>query len=649
MFAAAAAAASLLAAPAAARADTTAVNTTLSAVGDTTSTLDVPVPPGVSVTSVDGILTLDLVLGGSVSLLVNGRTVATVPARAHQQVSLPLRPSDVSPSLSVELGVRYDIPTDAAGCRVQQPVAVVLRSLELNYTGTETQAVAVAGFFPAASPRIDVLVPNEADDDLLEAGLVAVAALSSLYPEGTPLSLTTGGVVLPRAGAGQRVVKLAPGDGAVQSSIETKFGLQTLTLTGSGDALVAAARALGSEQLVLADAAATQGLAATLDDRDAAPERSFEELGIDQVALSALGRSTASWVVAQDAFGGPVDSMRIRAFGTHSAVAAGVQAQLSTYLNGFLLDSQILEGDSELSIDATVPDSLVTADNELEFVLSALPGEGECLRTSSQLPLEVFLDGQRSTIETRRGDGRLEGFDRYPQVLGGVLPVAIRSVGSARTDSAIDAALLVSALQRVAVAPLEVSLVDADDFIAEDLSGLLVGADYPDSVALQAPLRLSGTRSVDRAEARLEVGTDQPFATLEAVVPAGRHVLMLGAWTPSTETDPAPLSRKAAAWVDDDGWAALTDDVLVAGVTGQPFTLSANAEVAAPERAEAATKKSFGGWFALGMAILLVLLVLQVAGAVRRDRKATAVDGPGRPVGAAEVPAISESPTNPTA
>lgn len=616
-------AAAMVSLTSAAEADTTVIRETVSSVANTPATVDVPVPAGVRPTSIDGILTIDQVPGGTAALLVNGRTVATVPARAYQRVSLPLRRIDVEATQTVELGVRYDVPDDGTGCQSADPASATLRDLTLTYTGTETAATSLGDFFPPSSARVDVLVPSDAADDLLEAGLVSVAALSSVYPEGTPIALTTGGIVLPRAGAGQRVVRLERGDGAVQTSIETKFGLQTLTLTGSGRALVDAAHALGSEQLALADSAATQGLAEVTRARDVDTLRTFDQLGFDQSTLSGFARSSPTLEVSQDAFGGPIDSLQIQVAGTHSAVPEGGQAKLDTYLNGFLLDSQILDGDPRLAIDAEAPDNLLGSDNELEFSVSAVPAGG-CLTPGSHLPLEVFIDAERSSVTATRGLGTLTGFDAYPQVLGGRLPVAIRPEGAARTQSAIDAALIISSLQRAAAAPLDVSLMDADEFVNGSASGLLVGADYPDSVALAAPLKLSGMRLLDFAEATFEVGTNQPFATLESVQRDGRGVLMLGAWSPNTETDPAPLSRKAAAQVDSDGWAVLSDDMLVAGGAGDAFTLDSGTTVvprtAPVDDLAPSESRSFAWWYAVGLAILLLLLVVQLVNTVRRNR-----------------------------
>lgn len=606
-----------------AHAEDTTISGGIGTIASSSSTIELPIPAGVAPSQLRGILTITEAAEGSIDFLINGRVIKTVPAQPYQVVNLPLRPNDVGDGDLLNLTMSYEVPESDNDCAAADGSSASFRKIGLTYSGTETIARTLGTFFPPSASRIDVVIPARANDDVIAAGLTAVASLAAVYPEGTPVMMATADAVLPRAGASQRVVRIESGDGATQTRIDSKFGLQTLTLTGSGQELKDAAQALGSPQLQLADAPGTQGLAETLEAQDIPTDQTLEELGTDRVQLSGYGSSTAFVGIRQDSFGGPVSEIDLDIIGTHSAVPEGNQAQLDTHFNGFLIDSQILDDTTALEIKATVPETLIKADNGLEFTLHAVPANGDCSTATTKLPIEVFIDGGLSDVNATRGAGTTTGFEVYPQVLGGQLPVAIRTTGVARTQSAIDAAYLVAALQQAAAAPLEVELVDVDSFLGGDRSGLLIGADYPDSVTIDAPLRLSGMRLIDYAEAQFQVGSNQPFAALETVSNNGRNVLMLGAWAPNAETDVAALMRKAVARVGTTGWGELLNDVLVANPTSPVFTLSSNAFVPQLDRAE--ERKSFGWWFIIGIGVLLLLLALQVTRTLRRDRRIKAV------------------------
>ena len=182
---------------------------------------------------------------------------------------------------------------------------------------------------------------------------------------------------------------------------------------------------------------------------------------------------------------------------------------------------------------------------------------------------------------------------------------------------------LVASLQRAASAPLEIEMVDPDEFLASERSGLFVGADYADSVAFEAPLRLDGMRLLDYAEAEFQVGSEQPFAALETLRQNGRHVVMLGAWSPDDGSLPTTLTRAAVTEAAELGWSTLTDDLLVASEGVEPFTLSTNAVVPQEERVE--EERSYAWWFVGGVAVLLVLLAVQLMATVRKDRRVRAL------------------------
>ena len=64
--------------------------------------------------------------------------------------------------------------------------------------------------------------------------------------------------------------------------------------------------------------------------------------------------------------------------------------------------------------------------------------------------------------------------------------MALRSTEGRQASAAINAAALIAELQRAAGSLLEIQLMQPDAFLADDRSGLMVGASAADSEALDA-------------------------------------------------------------------------------------------------------------------------------------------------------------------
>lgn len=588
------------------------------------STTTVIVPSGVTPTALTGVLSMDRVAAGtSISVLVNGRVALTVPTRLYARVRVPVTPADLLSDRSLVLTVRT-VDTNATGvaatCPSTAPVAATLRKIGLAYTGTETAPTTVGEFFSDSVSRVDVVVPATAGDDLLAAGLNAVASLSSRYPDGVSVGLSSAADPLPAATAGSRVVVLTAGGSSVTTAITPGSGVPTLTLAGSGDTLAAATSALGADAMMLANSRTTRDLsrlpAAT---RDVGAQRSLEDLGAERIELATPSPPTSTFRISQDAFGGEVSKLDLHLVGTHTALPSGVNAQLGVYLDGLLVDSVPLDEDPTLDADVSLPAALLAADNQVTLALGGGPG---CL--TGQAPLQVDIDGVRSGLTATVGSGETVGFQRFPQVLQGNLAVALRPKGATRLASAIDAAYLVSTLQRGAAAPLRVELVDADQFLADRDSGLFVGADSDDAVALQAPLPLTSTRSVDGIHSSFEVGSDQPFATLEALHQEDRDVLLLGSWSANGPRQSSPgLSRKAATLISNGGWDQLGDDVYVVDAQSNGASLRTTSPASQTGQGGAGDGNGLAKWFVIAIAVLLLLMLVQVLTSMRRRRTRT--------------------------
>ncbi|WP_309646780.1 cellulose biosynthesis cyclic di-GMP-binding regulatory protein BcsB [Nocardioides sp.] len=602
----------------AASADEMGLPQALGTQGTAPNTISLPVPAGVVPTAIRARLSVEGARGGSVRVVVAGRTRVVVAARPSQPLSLPVSRADVGPNGTISVGTQYVEPR-ATGCRVgEDPVLTRLSGITLAFDGTERTPTSVAGFLPATASRVDVVVPDDASPAVLEAGLTAVVALSDRYPAPTPVLLTPESSRVPDTGAGQRIIRIDPGPGSeVISTIATWRDVPTLTIAGSGPGLVDAARALDSDALALGDAPSVTTLGLSQPDRDVDTRLSLAELGNETLRLSGWGRSSAYVGIPQDSFGGPVDSLELDLVGVHTAVR-DAHAQVEVFLNDRLVGSTVLDEEADFSIHVEAPASMMRAENALEVTLTAAPDDGRCGTTATQAPVLLDIDPARSFVATTRGTGHLSGFDRFPQVFGGEVAVAVRPTSTQPLADAQDAAVLLAALQRVASHLLTIRLVSPDELITGTDSGLLVGATYDDSAALRAPLRLSGMRLVDLAEETFSFAADSPYAALEAVHEGGRDVLLLGEWYPEATLSRADLTDRAVQSVASTGWRDLHADLLIATQDREPFRLSTDSVIPQADRLD--EQRSLIWWFGIGTGLVLLVLLLQLGLASHRNR-----------------------------
>ena len=603
-----------------ARADITSVPGTMSTAAQNTSTFAVPVPAGVEPKAITGVLTMpEVVEGGSVVFTVNGRVVEVVPSTLYQKVRIPVDPPDVIADGTIGLTMTTQGPVvPGATCFPAGGVAS-LRKIELDYRGAEVAPTTVSTFFPPASAGIFVVIPADADAELITAGLTAVAALAYRYDDDTPIELAVLNVSqAPVASATQRVVALVEGEaGEVTTAVTTSVGIPLLTLTGSGESLIDAARALSTDALGLSGTDAENPSQQTKP-RSTARTRTFDDLGVDAVTLTGYGSTSHQFELRQDSFGVPVSTMDLHLEGSHTAFAEASGARLDVRANGALVDSTVLGNEATFDLDVRIPAGKLRSVNELDLTLTALAPDGSACTPPSLPPAEVDLDTAASTVTVDHGTGLAQGFQLFPQVFEGTIPVALRSGEGRQASAAVNAAALIAVLQRAAGSPLEIQLMAPDAFLADDRSGLMVGALNADSIALDAPLQLSATRLLDREDSTVEVTSQDPYAALESVDRNNRLVLMLGSWAPGNRAAPGELARKVVDAVVSQGWDQLDGDLVIADAANPAF-VTASRSLAPHQVVE--EEKSYARWFGVAIGLLLLLLALQVVIAIRRDRK----------------------------
>ncbi|MEF2977478.1 hypothetical protein [Subtercola sp. YIM 133946] len=565
---------------------------------------------------------------GSLIATVNGVTLQTLDPTVPGTLTLPLTASDVVDDV-LTIGLTYTTASalDSAVCTVPSSASVSLADLVLSYGGDATPPATVADFLSPSLTAVAVEIPDAPSGGLEQAGLATVAALAHALPSSVDITLSTAGDAGSRAAVtpsrGRIIVLQAATDGsnAATTALSTDGAtdVPTLTITGPDAALAEAGAALGSAYLALANSADTTGLSQTGSATPALTQNLQYFGSPSQISLSGYGQSSSFTNVPQASFGGPISSASVHLVGMHSDIPDSVIATANVYWNNFLIGSQVLGHDTPIDMTLPVDGTLLTSANGLSIQLSAVPVTGNCSGPASLIPIQLFVDAKASTVAAVRGQTIDPGFERFPQVLGGVLPVAFDT--GASTDAAVSSAgSIVASVQRNSSIQLAVTVVTPGDFIGSSQSGLFVGATSDDSNALQSPLRLDGFKAIDSNAVSFGVGTTEPYAALQAFQTGGRNVLMLGGWSPSAATaDVDALQVQAASYTtsNPNGWFGLSGDILVAQPNqADPVLISSNAIV--PQTAVTDDYRGYAVWIAV---VAIVLILAGVIGEIVRRRR----------------------------
>ncbi|ROQ03519.1 hypothetical protein EDF54_2991 [Rathayibacter sp. PhB93] len=606
------------------------------AAGSEPQFVTVPVADGVVPTRVIASLAPLEPLTGTLSVVVSGRVVQTLDAASATAIDAPVQASDVVDGV-LAVGFQLGGSGDSAGalCEVGSEVLSV-SGLGVVVDGTPTAPTTVGDFFPDAVTGVSIVVPDGADDALRAAGLSAAASLASRYSSGTAITVSEESATegRPALDAAQgRIVRFAAGDGDVVSAIGDAGGVPELTLTGAEADLAAAGAALGSEYAGLASSATTTGLAQKVVPSSSL-EHTLADFGTERIALGSTGASTSYTTITQSAFGGPVSSVEVDLVGTHSAVPEGITATANVYWNDFLIGSTVLGQDTDVAMTLPVPTGQLSASNGLSVTLSAVrESDGACIGSADSVPIEFFVDGAGSSVTGVRGESAAPGFGRFPQAFGGELAVAFGGSASG-ADALRSAGDLVTALQRVDADPLAVSVVGVDDFLESDRSGVVVGAGTDEAEALRTPLRLASFTAIDASRLSYGVGTEAPYAALEAFTTDGREIVLLGGWSADGDaTASSGLQSSIAGWAAEEGWTSLSGNLAVSGsAEADPVLIDSN-EIT-PQDEVKDDYSSYAIWFVIAVVVIGLLILLGWLARRRRSRKVAAyVDAQERAAG----------------
>ena len=269
----------------------------------------------------------------------------------------------------------------------------------------------------------------------------------------------------------------------------------------------------------------------------------------------------------------PVASMRVRLEGSHTAFADESGARLDVRANGSAdRVGRVGSRTRRRRSTSRVPAGSLRSVNDI----AAFPDRRGPGRISLHPALDPTRRGRpehraspRSSVE--HGTGAAKGFQLFPQIYEGTLPVALRAAEGRRASAAINAAALVAELQRAAGSPLEIQLMEPDAFLADDRSGLIVGA-------LGRRLRARSTHRSSCRPSGCWTATTRPAGVLVAgplrrprvhrpQQPARAHARRLG--PRATRLPPVSWRARWSTAVVNTGWDAASTATWSSPTRGQ--------------------------------------------------------------------------------
>jgi len=606
----------------------------------------ITIPSGLSPTTVLGTLVFDNDATGKVEILAHDKLVATVRKKSSTRsakLRFPVSRADLS-GRALRFQLRYvtsALTDPKLYCIRTNDGNVQLTDVRVRTTGKASAPTTLADFFSSAVRSVSITVPADPDRDLQQAALTADAAITHSSSDRTKVAVTTGGDTAPTLSAATgRVVSFVPGTGEAHTTITTKDGIPTLTVTGDPSKLPAAAAALGDRLLALAQVPDVTRLEQR-GTEPATPSLTLADLGQANPQLSGIGESEWSVGVRQSDFGSAVDQVKVHLVGTYTELPAQLTAVLTYYWNDQLVGSHVLDNDdTDIDTTVTIPKTQITSGNTLSVHLDAVPsgedsgtggntpGEAptfDCNGALSFLPVVASFDGKASTVTGRVGQPTGPGFERFPQTLGNTLTVAYGG-SSPASGSLADTGSLVHQLQLLNADQLSVKVVSADDLIDSSAPGLLVDATADQIDDLGAPLRMAEFRSIDREDVDFGVGVRKPYAALQAFEQNGRDLLTLSSWSPD-KGGVATAQQLQHTLVDDlarnrSGWYALSGDLAVQqSASRKPVVTDSNSIVPQPEKVRSISPYA---WWILAFVVVLVLLLIAQRISKRRLRQRAA-------------------------
>ncbi|MDI9915063.1 hypothetical protein [Rhodococcus sp. IEGM 1379] len=575
---------------------------------DTPVIVTIPVPDGLTATTVIGTLTAPTDFSrGWLEVSADGRFVSRTDFDAGTvgqglPVSIPLNGLAVADRAITLSMAAHVVPLDDRCYDRSHYQSLSLRDTSVVFDGIEQQPTTVATFFPPILRKATIFVADGSSPAQQSAALQLSTAIVNQYgsqPETVVVEQLPPGQVLPDVAPNlfERAIVVGTDNNAGIELVSAPNGFPVLKIVGDNKTLI--------PQVSL--------LAANFDGYWAAskavvsPDSAVAEISQDAITLEKLrlGTLTASGLnhievdvpFSQSQLGRSLKNVSIRLIGTYVPLPNSRSGELSVSLDGKRLESSAANSSGSFDVTVEVPNELLTRNMSVAVALD-VTGDFQC-GTSS--PSTLTLDPSSTITSSDAFPPVPGGFQSLPQSM---LPTV--DVGLSRGDFAdlVRAQRLVVQMQRLSYMPLQPRVLSFGDAATSPLPTLLIAADgaLPTSVKLpmdtvdQGLLRLRG----------LEFGS--AYGALQVMSNSHSEVVAL-----TSNGNPADADA-ILNWLDGDKnrFARLTGDLVVAPAGAEPFDIGVNV---APLGTVAASDVDTGlslvtvGWIGLGTVVLMVAAV----------------------------------------
>lgn len=538
--------------------------------------------------------------------------------------SAPLTARDVQNG-TVSIHVHIDLNLDSKylnpnGCTATNSVNAQIESANGVLSGALQSPATPADFWPPQLNKVVVWVPslNGLSSANARAASIAsmqvAATISQQYGTNTQVSIAQGSP--PKQAISPLVrnvmIQVAPDSTAAGIAVTKAGAAPVLLVSGQGNTLISEAQAIGVGELALAtanNATSVKGSARTTNPlkvtvaSNGTREITFAQLG-NQTSIEGLGTVDVTQFLSQSQFGTPIRTLQLRLQANYTPPPVGGVATFSVLIGGYIVASQRLSTFGSLVMNASVPASVLSRTQSVEYRLDYSPPGGFC--HAGLVPVQVTINPSSGFAATP-GQTLAPGFARSPQDVAPGINVDLVKINDANL---IDACQLVTTLAQVLPYIPLVNVIPNSQMFTGHESEVVVGATRANSIALKAPIALQPFRTLATNGISIGYTVQQPFAALESFSQNGRDVILVGAYESSslvhslTQTINSPTTG---------GWFGLgTGQIAVMTPDLRLRLVGSGAILTQLTAINPANNLGIPPWLIIGIAVVILAIILRL-------------------------------------